>query len=373
MTKESIPVFLSSDNNYVPYMSALMVSIMDNTKSNIDFYIVDAGINEFNKKQISTLQEKWGFGLEFIDAEPYRHLFKTPASPSGHITKASSDRFLIPFMKPNLNKVIILDVDMIALGDIEKLWNIDLEDKIVASAQAFCWTQPKIIEELNKDVGLSPKHKYFNMGTIIVDCKKWREGNIMDKLSEASSRINTKKVPWWDELAFNMVLQENNYKVLDPKFNMMVPHQVYYKEGKPNTHKKVIEEYLGLSEDYKINEIIFSHFAMRDVKPWNTRTYYYEPSKKWVDIPNFKEFWSYLKQTPFFEGEFVTYLDKQNTNKTNTLLVYAILMPQLKLSYLKYYFLSKITFGKMRERYKNKRKNLKTKLKEIKHFLHSNK
>ena len=74
-----IPVFLSSDDNYAAYMSALMVSIMDNTKSQIDFYVIDAGISDFNKKRMTFMPED------------YRHLFKFPARPSGHVTQASYD------------------------------------------------------------------------------------------------------------------------------------------------------------------------------------------------------------------------------------------------------------------------------------------
>ncbi len=311
---QRIPVFLSSDDNYTPYMTALMVSILDNTKSDIDFYIIDAGISEYNKKKIETLKEKWNFGLEFIKAETYRHLFKMPAAPSGHITKASSDRFLIPYMKPELNKAIILDVDMIALGDIKKLWDIELNGNILAAVPVYCWTDMATAYRHQQETGLSPKHIYLNMGTLLVDCKKWRENNMLDKLSKIPVEFDVKTYAWWDEIILNLALQNNHYKILDPKFNMMIPHQAYYKHKRPEEHKEIIEKYIGLSEDYKIDEIIFSHFAMKHTKPWNTRMYYYHPANTWTEIPNFKDFWYYMKMTPFYEGEITSFLDKQIIN-----------------------------------------------------------
>ncbi len=341
MKQNAIPVFLSSDNNYVPYMTALMVSIMDNTESLVDFYIVDGGINGYYKKEISKLQKKLGFGLEFINAAEYRHLFKLPATPSGHITRASSDRFLIPYMKPELDKGIILDVDMIALGDIKKLWEIDLEGNLLAAVPVYCWTNIDTLKIHCKETGMSDKHIYLNMGTLLVDFKKWREDNMLDKLSSTPIRFNTNIFSWWDEILINLVLQNNKYKILDPKFNMMIPHQAYYKSGKPESHKKIIEDYCGCPGNYKVDEIIFSHYAMRQVKPWNTDSYLYPETNELMDLPDFKAFWHYMKMTPFYEEEMVSFQSKQIKNISK--IVNSCFKNNKK--YSQYGFLNALTLG----------------------------
>ena len=48
----NIPVFLASDENYAPFLCTTMYSILENTKSNIDFYILDGGIKDESKKLI---------------------------------------------------------------------------------------------------------------------------------------------------------------------------------------------------------------------------------------------------------------------------------------------------------------------------------
>lgn len=371
MINKSIPVFLSSDDNYVPYMSALMVSIMENTQADVDFYIIDAGITEYHRRQISLMALKYGFGLEFIKSEPYRHLFNVSVKCSGHITRASSDRFLIPFMKPNLDKVIVLDTDMIALGDIQKLWDINLDDKVLASAQVFCWTDIKLADYILKKVNITLSHKYFNIGTIIIDCKKWRDEKILEKVKDVTKNYDLSNIGCWDELALNAVLKDNNYKILDPKFNMMVPLQIYYKSGKPEDHKKVVEDYLGLSPDFVFDEIIFSHFALPQVKPWNTRMYFYEPTNRWVEIPNFNEFWHYLKLTPFYEGEMLAFLNKNSISQETIkkIVIDSITFSLLKRKYLKFKILSKITFGNLRKKYKQKRKDIKIRLRCVRDFM----
>jgi len=52
-----IPIFLSSDNNYAPFVATTIASICDNTKSFCDFYILDGGIEEENKEKIFTFIE----------------------------------------------------------------------------------------------------------------------------------------------------------------------------------------------------------------------------------------------------------------------------------------------------------------------------
>lgn len=38
-------------------MAALIVSIMENTKSKVDFYIIDSGISQHNKKQLIEIKK----------------------------------------------------------------------------------------------------------------------------------------------------------------------------------------------------------------------------------------------------------------------------------------------------------------------------
>lgn len=41
---DNIPVFMASDDNYSPFISTTIISIIKNTSSNIDCYILDGGI-----------------------------------------------------------------------------------------------------------------------------------------------------------------------------------------------------------------------------------------------------------------------------------------------------------------------------------------
>ena len=50
--ENNIPIFLSSDNNYAPFVATTIASICDNTKSFCEFYILDGGITQEIKSTI---------------------------------------------------------------------------------------------------------------------------------------------------------------------------------------------------------------------------------------------------------------------------------------------------------------------------------
>ncbi len=67
MKKIILYQFLSSDNNYTPFVATTMASILDNTKSFIEFYVLDGGISEENQEKIRSLKNQFSnFSIEFL-------------------------------------------------------------------------------------------------------------------------------------------------------------------------------------------------------------------------------------------------------------------------------------------------------------------
>lgn len=302
MNEERIPIFLTSDDNYAAYLASTIISIVDNTDSPIDFYIVDGGIKDYKKRMISKMQEQWHFGLEFINAESYRNLFPMPAAPAGHITRSAYDRFLMPHMKPELDRAIIMDIDMIVLGDIRKVWETDLEGNLLAAApdRRLGWKQ--------QDLGISPHHAYFNIGTMLVDFRKWRDEAVLPQLAAIELKFNTQKFYWFDEILLNILLQENHYKKLPPHFNATSGYQYYCQiERKKRDNKELHDRRLS---DEEVNQILISHFVT--YKPWQVMYFPSQEASAYVEMPSFKDFWHYMKMTPFFEEEYIAFMGRLN-------------------------------------------------------------
>ena len=165
-----IPIFLSSDNNYAPFVATTIASICDNTKSFCDFYILDGGIEEENKEKICQLKTLFNnFSIEFIqiDLEKEFKGFKD----NMHFTKSMYSRFLIPILKPEIKKALYSDVDIIALGDIKEMYLENLEGYAIGAVWE-AHNEKSVNAKKRKLYELSSLHRFFSSGNIIIDCSK---------------------------------------------------------------------------------------------------------------------------------------------------------------------------------------------------------
>ena len=138
--ENNIPIFLSSDNNYAPFVATTIASICDNTKSFCEFYILDGGITQENQEKICKLKVQFNnFSIEFIKIDVEK-TFKNIDYKNicNYVTISTYNRFLIPMLKLNTDKAIYLDVDVIVVGDILKFYEQDLNNHIIGAIPDLC-------------------------------------------------------------------------------------------------------------------------------------------------------------------------------------------------------------------------------------------
>ncbi|GMO61948.1 MAG: glycosyltransferase family 8 protein [Rickettsiales bacterium] len=270
----NIPIFLSSDDNFSPYLATTIASICYNTKSFIDFYILDGGITNFHKKQIESMKDKFAnFSIEFLKIDEDK-IFKGFAT-NKEISLSSYNRLLIPQLT-TLDKVIYLDADIILFDDIQKLWNEDLENYSVGAIFDIFNSHKKIKIDIPKE------HKYFNAGVLLIDCKKWRENNSINDFFKIQKE---KFIVYHDQDILNIHFSTNNYKLLDLKYN--IPSLVADKD---------YLHYYGFTNEYleeQRKNIVIRHFTW--TKPWNDNKI--ESTK----MENFSEWWFFAQMTPFYQ------------------------------------------------------------------------
>lgn len=274
-----IPVFLASDNNYAPFVATTMASICANTNSFIDFYILDDGISSKNKLKISRTDKLFkNFRCEFLAVDIDKEFYDLPAI--AHYSKSMYSRLLIPELKPDFNKVIYSDVDVIFTGDINELYEVDLGEFAIATVQGYFINKKtrNYYAERVKRLGLKNDDSLFNSGILMIDCIKWREQRISEKLIQMLKELASKnKLTLPDQDVLNKYF-DGNYFRLDRKWNVI--HHLLT---------------ANLSED-EVNSLIANqkmvHFTGGGkFKPWNNK-----------EIPGAEFFWKYVPFT-FYEKE----------------------------------------------------------------------
>ena len=183
----TIPIILASDNNYAPYMSVLMISILKNAKSNpfIDFYLLVP--ESFKEKYKKTIQADCRFyknkHINFIDMQ---NAFSQTKRMIAHITEQSYYRLKATEILPKeYDKCIYLDIDTIVNDDLSELFSIDIEDNYVAGVKAPGYHFP---EDGNRKycerIGIPSINQYINSGVMLLNLKKIREDNLTPTLCE---------------------------------------------------------------------------------------------------------------------------------------------------------------------------------------------
>ena len=261
-----IPIFYATDEKYAAMAATSMASVLFNTDSFIDFYILDCNLSPLTRRKFEMLHERFSnFSIEFISVdsnEKFAHI-----ELRCHLTLACFARLLIPDLKPNLGKVIYLDCDTIVMQDIAQLYEQNLDGfALGAVADPDTCNIPERRAKWYAAAQVSNTHLYFNSGILLLDCDVWRKNNMLPQVMHAE-RITATTRQFNDQDILNKTF-DSNYKPLEIRFNV----------------KKNLVTYCPQ------NEIVIRHFTGFP-KPWMPYG---------VRQVNGGDFWFYCQMTMFF-------------------------------------------------------------------------
>ncbi len=259
----TIPVFLICDNNYAQYMSVMIASVCSNTKYHVEFHVIGKGISEENQQKIESMKRRFSnFDIDYTTFDATAH-FNIPYLLLSRMTSSTFIRMALPDLYPNIKRALVMDVDMISLQDISKLWNISLDEYTFAAAL----DEPLDAYYIFKNnMQVQDDCQYANCGIMLIDCEKWRQDKITEKCLQIEKEFRD-RLNCADQDVINKVFL-GQFKKLDSKYNSL------------------------LGED---NDIIIRHFCWLR-KPWFSK---YNAEGKL--IKNFDDWWYYAKMSPFYE------------------------------------------------------------------------
>lgn len=242
-SQSPISIVAVTDDHYMILLAALVKSIELNHKSGepLHFYIVEDRVRKSSRTKFLNsfsgdhIVFRW---IKIEDAVPEGT--KLPLDRSTYPLNIYA-RLFIPFFVPKeVEKVIYLDVDMIVLTDISRLWTKDLDGSLAAAVQDKYI--PTVSNEWGgiknyRELGLPPTQKYFNSGLLVIDTKLWREQNIPQKVL-ACIEENKKFAGYPDQYGLNVVLA-GKWKELVEKWNTFsnqqdnAPFLIHFFQRKP--------------------------------------------------------------------------------------------------------------------------------------------
>jgi lipopolysaccharide biosynthesis glycosyltransferase len=188
----TIPIAFVLNEYYLPYCSAAILSILENSNKDntYHFFLLTKNISDNAVYPLKVMLA--GFqhaALSLIDVTRYvsNYTFKY-----AEWSEEVYYKLLIPYIFLEFDKVICLDGDVICVSDITRLYNIDINDYLIAGVRDL----PVIGKFLRLETQhetmtmISELSNYINGGVLVFNTKKFRKSISIDGLLDlAVSRI----------------------------------------------------------------------------------------------------------------------------------------------------------------------------------------
>ena len=261
-----IPIFFAVDDGYVPFLAVALESLIRNSSKNYYYAIkiLYTNIEERNKKKIAKY-ERDNVKIEFVDLNYYIEEVKDKLYTRDYYTNTTYFRLFIPNLYPQYDKVLYLDSDIVVLGDIADLYNVEIGDNLVAAAPDDVIQSSNIFQEYaERVVGVAKYQHYFNAGILLMNLDEMRKFDFQEKFLYLLEQIKF------------TVAQDQDYLNRLCKGRAKIISTVWDRMPIPDPNVK--------EEDLKI-----IHYNLI-YKPWH-----------FDDVLYNKYFWDYAKKTEFYK------------------------------------------------------------------------
>ncbi|EGJ3606263.1 glycosyltransferase, partial [Campylobacter jejuni] len=309
--KSDIHIFFAINDSYVQHCCTCLASILVNstTLDNFYFYIINNGkISDDNKKNILSLKDLKEFHLEFLDINMNDFKDCVITKECSHISLETYYRYIIAQLKPNLDRCLYLNCDIVVEDSLNLLYNIDLKDNYVGAVAESC------NDAVNYYQNILECKKCFNAGILLLNLIKWRKKEVDKKLFFTTEVLKLQnKVKYVEQDVLNCTFKDKWF-IISPIYNM----QYFWYLG--DYCKIYPEELLFFAKKYP--KII--HYNGY-IKPWINESLGKIPINIW------KKYWNYLKLTPFKYKYYTEY--QQNIKRINMQLYGASNRVKNQLSY----------------------------------------
>lgn len=262
MCKE-IPIFFSTDDNYIPYLDVAIASLSANASKDYTYKIIvlNTGLNPESEAKVKQ-NERPGLSIEFINISKQIEIIKNHFKNIYHFSIVTYYRLFIASLFPEYDKVVYLDCDLVVLGDVSELYYTDLGENILAAApEQFVQNTAEFRDYAETAIGVDPDH-YINAGVLVINLAEFRKRRIKEK--------------------FVNMITNYDFDLLDPDqayLNYLCKDKIF---TLPNGWNK---EPMDLPCHGQKNIV---HFALYK-KPW-----------QYDDVMDGEHFWKYAEKSPFY-------------------------------------------------------------------------
>ena len=262
-SSKEIPIFFSTDDNYLPYLDVAIASLIENASKDFQYRLIvlNTGLSPEGVAKVKQ-NERSGFVIDFVDISKDVKKINSRLKNVYHFSIVTYYRLFIASLFPQYDKIVYIDCDLVVLGDISELYHVDLGENILGAApEQFVRSTDEFRRYAEIALGVDPD-KYVNAGVLVINLKEFRNNQIEEK--------------------FIHLITEYDFDLLDPDqayLNYLCQGKIY---ELPNGWNK---EPMPVPCNGKKNIV---HYALYK-KPW-----------QYDDVMDGEYFWQYARKSPFY-------------------------------------------------------------------------
>ena len=267
----------------------------NNEKGNVDVYVLQRDFSGLDKELISSLTGKYGNSVHFIWVDPKKfNIFSKSGLEKSTLSLEIYFRLLIPELLPvELEKILMLDVDIVINRDISELYNTDLKGYYLAAAPNICHN----LEVRNEWRAWYKENRknwiHYNTGVLLWNLKEIRNSCPPNYIFDQALELKIDTLTFEEEV-FNVLFGEDKIKDISPeKWNYIVTNIYNFDNPKFEIYK---------SNEEIVEKCNIIHYAGQN--PWHAG----------VKNRTFQIWWEYAKKTQFY-NEFIREIYLQTEEK----------------------------------------------------------
>ena len=283
-----VVIVFACSENFVPYLSVAVQSIVDNAseKRRYDIIVLTRNISPASMITLTRQTTRANVGIGFLDVDAALGDIELPHH--GHFRPETYFRLLAPQLLPNVDKAIYLDSDLIVDADVAELYDTDVSGyPLAATRDADTIGQIEGYDAtvgpyLKDELGMDDPHDYFQAGVLLMNLAELRRTVSPDEFLELSTRRMWR---WLDQDVLNKVVN-GHYVRVHMRWNYLMDWQHLRRTHIiANAPEDVRREYEEAAADPAI-----IHFAGPDNRPW------LYPDADRADL-----FWQYAMRSPYLD------------------------------------------------------------------------
>lgn len=278
----SVAVAMSASNEYVPALAVSLLSLAEHAdaKCNYDLIVFERAITTENKSILKQLIERANISLRFINPTPILQNYTLPVS--GHFALECFFRIASPLVLSQYKRLVFTDCDLIFKSDVQSLYQMPLNGKLLAAARESFWPALLRMKECGfmdyavNTLHLKDPYQYYNTGVLVLDLERFRETDACQKLLKMA---DGKSLRLLEQDILNMYF-DGEFCPLPAEWNCV-----------DESSFSVFESYFTPEEKQN----------MTNIRAHAKILHYAGSVKPWQDLAETAEWWTYVKRTPFYQ------------------------------------------------------------------------